>query len=185
DPRGGFPGGEAARALRRLGAEIEMWLHEHPVNRARAARGLLEANALWLWGGGGAAAGRGGADGGARRSGRAQSVAAPAAAWADDLYVDGLMRLRGIAPASAAQRWPATTGDALAVCDPGARPDGAALLALERDWLAPALARWRAGAVGSAILLAGDRAIRLQRPPWRLLMRRMRRNRPWWETLLR
>jgi len=38
-------------ALRRLGAEIEIWLHEHPVNRARSERGELPVTGLWLWGG--------------------------------------------------------------------------------------------------------------------------------------
>ncbi|HQW08745.1 MAG TPA: hypothetical protein PLC64_03190 [Steroidobacteraceae bacterium] len=44
--------GEGAAALRRLGTEIEMWLHEHPVNRARARRGVAPVSTLWLWGGG-------------------------------------------------------------------------------------------------------------------------------------
>src|SRR5262249_230225 len=39
-------------ALRRLGAEIEMWLHEHPVKAARVGRGEAPVNGLWLWGGG-------------------------------------------------------------------------------------------------------------------------------------
>lgn len=38
--------------LRRLGAEIEMWLHEHPVNAARSRRGQAPITGLWLWGGG-------------------------------------------------------------------------------------------------------------------------------------
>jgi hypothetical protein len=42
----------ATRALRRLGAEIEMWLHDHPVNDARGLRGQPPVTALWLWGGG-------------------------------------------------------------------------------------------------------------------------------------
>jgi hypothetical protein len=42
----------ATRALRRLGAEIEMWLHDHPVNDARGLRGEPPVTALWLWGGG-------------------------------------------------------------------------------------------------------------------------------------
>jgi hypothetical protein len=43
-------------ALRRLGAEIEMWLHDHAVNDARGRRGEPPVTALWLWGGGGPAA---------------------------------------------------------------------------------------------------------------------------------
>ena len=32
--------------------ELQMLLHEHPVNQAREARGELPVNSLWLWGGG-------------------------------------------------------------------------------------------------------------------------------------
>ena len=39
-------------ALRRLSTEIEMWLHEHPVNDARRRRGQTPVTGLWLWGGG-------------------------------------------------------------------------------------------------------------------------------------
>jgi hypothetical protein len=44
--------GAADPALRRLGAEIEMWLHDHAVNDARRRRGELPVTGLWLWGGG-------------------------------------------------------------------------------------------------------------------------------------
>ena len=180
DPGSGFPSGHGASALRRLGAELEMWLHEHPVNRARAERGLLQVSALWLWGGGARLA----------TGGAASAVPQPAppqpVAWAGDLYVDGLARLRGLAIASGAQPWPSAPGDMLAVCRLGARPDSQSLLALERDWLAPAFERWRNGGVQSASLLAGDRVVTLQSGGWRWrgIVRRVRRSRPWWETLL-
>ena len=48
----GMSGSSGAPALRRLRAEIEMWLHDHPVNDARARRGELPVTGLWLWGGG-------------------------------------------------------------------------------------------------------------------------------------
>jgi hypothetical protein len=51
-PRDGMPRGPGAAVLRNFGAEIEMWLHDHPLNRARTATGQLPVNALWLWGGG-------------------------------------------------------------------------------------------------------------------------------------
>jgi hypothetical protein len=35
-----------------VGAEIEMWLHDHAVNDARSRRGELPITGLWLWGGG-------------------------------------------------------------------------------------------------------------------------------------
>ena len=47
-----LPYGRDAPRIRRLMTELQMLLHEHPVNEARAARGLPAANAVWLWGNG-------------------------------------------------------------------------------------------------------------------------------------
>ncbi|MBI5918179.1 MAG: hypothetical protein HY849_02225 [Nitrosomonadales bacterium] len=47
--------GEAAVRWHSLNNEIQMLLHAHPVNEARAARGAAAINGLWLWGGGEAA----------------------------------------------------------------------------------------------------------------------------------
>jgi hypothetical protein len=47
-----LPTAADAPRLRRLSAEIEMWLHEHPVNQERVQRGRLPISALWFWGGG-------------------------------------------------------------------------------------------------------------------------------------
>lgn len=38
----------AARLWRRLQNEVQMLLHEHPLNQAREARGLLPVNSFWL-----------------------------------------------------------------------------------------------------------------------------------------
>jgi hypothetical protein len=45
-----LPQGRDAAALRRLMTEMQMVLHEHPVNLRRARAGLPTANAVWLWG---------------------------------------------------------------------------------------------------------------------------------------
>ena len=47
-----LPAASAAPELRRLGAEVEMWLHDHQANADRVKRGRLPITALWLWGGG-------------------------------------------------------------------------------------------------------------------------------------
>ncbi len=47
----GQPQGEGAAVLRRLASEIELWLHEHPVNRQRRGSALA-VSSLWPWGGG-------------------------------------------------------------------------------------------------------------------------------------
>ena len=44
--------GAGAATLRRLGSEIQMWLHDLPLNRRREQAGLPRISALWLWGGG-------------------------------------------------------------------------------------------------------------------------------------
>jgi hypothetical protein len=44
-------GGDAVRVRAWLN-EVQMLLHDHPVNLAREARGILPVNALWPWGGG-------------------------------------------------------------------------------------------------------------------------------------
>ena len=49
-----MPSGDEARAFRRLQNEVQMLWFEHPVNTARAGRGLAPVNAIWPWGSGGA-----------------------------------------------------------------------------------------------------------------------------------
>ena len=46
--------GPGAEPLLRLCAEMEMWLHQHPLNAARARRREAPLTTLWLWGGGAA-----------------------------------------------------------------------------------------------------------------------------------
>jgi hypothetical protein len=191
----GLPTGAGASELRRLASELEMWLHEHPVNQARERRGELVASGLWLWGGGGplaivAEAAAPGAPGAP-----AAAVAKLPKACAADLFVDGLWQLAGAVPAPvpvrlAAGQGAAGEGDTLVICELGSAPDPGTLERIERDWLAPALVQWQAGAWQSITLLAGTRVVTLQRDAgfmrwfevsfWRAL----RRPRPWWETLL-
>ena len=190
DPRAGMPGGQGSEPLRRLGSELEMWLHEHPVNRIRLGRRQLNANALWLWGGGATvAAGAGVAPPGAP-PGAPRGTPRGAAAWADELFIDGLARLAGLQLQPPAGRWPQAAagpqpaGEVIAVCELGAVPDERSLRSMESDWIAPALAQWRRGPARRITLLAGNRAVTLGRAPLRTLWRRLRRTRPWWETLL-
>lgn len=180
DPRAGFPAGAKGAPLRRLGAEIEMWLHEHPVNRARAARGELAASALWLWGGGASAVMC------------ALRRAPAAAAWAEDAYVDGLARVRGVDVRVPPDSWPfagtgrGEPGDAMVAfgAEVASRADSLSLMA--SGWIAPTLLHWQQGRIDTATLLAGERAFTLPRlKRWQRGWRRLRRPRPWWEILLR
>jgi hypothetical protein len=105
-----LPAAAEAPALRRLSAEIEMWLHEHPVNQRRVKRGRLPITALWFWGGGVARPGLGfepqltGAQeqdtvpastvrGAAALMARARAT--PGAAFGGDPYLHGLWRCAG------------------------------------------------------------------------------------------
>ena len=47
-----LPDGADAMHYRTLLNELQMLLFDHPLNQARAARGELAVNSLWLWGGG-------------------------------------------------------------------------------------------------------------------------------------
>lgn len=47
-----LPPGPEGRCWRVLLNEIQVLLHQHPLNAARRARGLSPVNSLWLWGGG-------------------------------------------------------------------------------------------------------------------------------------
>jgi hypothetical protein len=47
-----LPRGEQALSWHRRLNEMQMVLHDHPVNAAREERGALPANSVWLWGGG-------------------------------------------------------------------------------------------------------------------------------------
>ncbi len=50
------PQGVDALHWQRIITEVQMLLHAHPLNQARAIRGELIVNSLWLWGGGRAVA---------------------------------------------------------------------------------------------------------------------------------
>ena len=52
EPGDYLPGGPDVARHRGLLSEIEMALHDHPVNRQRISDGRPPVNSLWLWGGG-------------------------------------------------------------------------------------------------------------------------------------
>jgi hypothetical protein len=168
DVADGLPRGAPAATLRRLGAEMEMWLHEHQVNRQRERDGELPVSGLWLWG--------------------ALAVHAPAAATAtmaspagsrlygEDAYAEALWRMQSgyTAPLPAHFEAMERTGGRHVVLHP------AALQPLERCWLLPALAALRARQLSVIELLAGTQWYRLH---WWQLARFWRRRVPWWEQL--
>lgn len=138
-PMGPFmPEGPDSREWHRLSNEIQVWLHNHPVNAAREAAGLRPINSLWFWGAG--------APPGTLRS--------PAAiVHAEGTLARGLATLAGVAPSCAEHLDAAAGSDVLAVLERlqlqarylNLTDWRTELAAIERDWLAPALEALKAG----------------------------------------
>jgi len=78
--RGLLPDGRDSGRVRALVNELQMLLHEHPVNERRAASGQPLVNSVWLWGAGSAGEIRGAARG---------------VLVTDDEWLSGLWRLHG------------------------------------------------------------------------------------------
>jgi hypothetical protein len=173
DPSAGLPRGEGAAALRGLGAEIEMWLYEHPLNLERRERGELPVTTLWLWGA-------------MRHSGATSGTTSrPAHLLGQDTYAEALWRLQGKGLQALPESLDAVRLDTeadLIVLYPVLQPEGlsSALQAFEQRWLPGAwrALRWRR--VSRLTLLVGARCYRLG---WPQLARIWRARQPWWETL--
>lgn len=142
DLREHLPEGELGRRWRRLLGEAQVILHNHPVNAQRAARGELPANSVWFWGGG-------------PRPDWVRTTLAEVAS--DDPMLHGLAAIAGIAArlldaAAAAPAQGARLLDLRGVAD---------VTALERDWIAPVLARLRARASDAVELRCVDGTARI------------------------
>ncbi|MGH8179634.1 MAG: hypothetical protein ACRET2_11740 [Steroidobacteraceae bacterium] len=167
---GALAAGPGAGALRRLGAEIEMWLHGHPLNAERARRGDPPVATLWVWGGGAPAVSR-----------PAPAREITDAAFGSDAYVRGLWRLAGGETRPMPVDWAAVLGEpraqrALGVVEVAELLHANASWSLadaaveiDRRWLAPSLAALRRGALDRLQLLANDRLLTLRAAHrWRL-----------------
>jgi len=158
-----LPSGAAAAPLRRLIAEIEMWLHALPLNEARRLRGEPPVTALWPWGATG-------------RIVRPAPVPAPAAAEAfgSDAWLEGVWRLQG----SACRALPQHLEEALVapwergvlVVEAGGELQRAAhgtladaLARLDARFVSPALQALRRGELGAVTLVVNDTRVRVQR----------------------
>jgi hypothetical protein len=163
---------EHERALRRLGAEAEMWLAAHALNRAREARQQPPINSLWLCGG-------------ARAEVLPRFARAPRAVFIDgqaDPWLAGLAA-HCMASLGGAVDWlqVSTSGDALLVLPAPAQGASAQhWQRLEAQWLEPAARALRDGSVGSLRLQLAGSAWQLPDPS---PLRWLRRQRPWHERL--
>lgn len=143
-----MPAGPQGAQWRRLLAEAQTLLFDHPVNRARREAGRPPVNSLWPWG-----------------MGRLPThVAAPFdAVLCDDPVIKGLARAANLPAAAAPMRFVAKPGRTLVRLDALAGPTRAfdalawreALARLETDWFAPLLAALRAGRCRSAMIVGG------------------------------
>jgi hypothetical protein len=150
-----LPTGPDSPALRRRMSEIEMWLFEHAINRARVARGALPVNGLWLWGGG-------------------PVLERPPAIGG---WTAGNDPLFGAFPRAA--EFAAGRGSGVVVID--AVPGTPAWRDVESRWLLPAAAALRAGSLSGLELSAAQYGFSVSA---RWSRRFWRRTRPWWELLV-
>jgi len=141
-----LPSGADAMRFRALMNEVQMLLHEHPVNTEREARRAPSVNSVWLWGGGSLEP----------PSARPYSVVLAA-----DPLARGLARAAGIAerpvPRNAEAMLAAlpAEGKALAVLDSRDAD-------LERDWCEPLLTALRDGRIGMLSLHLSGRTSLLE-----------------------
>lgn len=195
-----LPGGPDAAALKRLGAELEMWLHAHPVNDARARRGELPVSTLWLWGGGTTAglhdtSAPGAATAGSHEhstalfaSATTGGAASPDLLFGSDPYVIGLLSLHDAAPRALPDHLPDLHGY------PGIQRAALvteitpllhtnphwtvfeALADLDHRFIAPALVALRRGATAAVVLIANDIQLRVERGDFLKFWRRRRQS---------
>ena len=150
-----LPRGEGASVLRRLGAEIEMWLHEHPLNRARE----LPISTLWIWGGGPQT-----------RLARSAPDALPVA-FGSDSYLGGLWRLCSGEARPLPRQLDATyAGSVVLVVETGRMSLGE----IDHHFIVPALEALRKHAVERVSILANDRCLTLRSGGGRKFWRRAR-----------
>jgi hypothetical protein len=145
DVHGYMPSGRDGARIRSRGNEIQMLLHEHPVNLRRARAGQLPVNGGWLWGFGVVPA---------------QAPALAVAGWelrVADPWLRALWQGQG-GPVST-PAWPlaAVQGATLiALEEPPAPAASESLLWLEQNLLLPLAAGLGNGSIARVELLLGD-----------------------------
>ena len=157
-----LPRGADAGPIRRLMTELQMLLHEHPVNSQRQARGAPAINAVWVHGEG--------------ILSDLSSVSLPAS-YGEDLFLRGIYRLHdqvvGMTPADAKSLLAQLRGPTVAVID-APNPES-----LETQWLVPLSRALLSGAISKLTLLFDAWQVSAGRADMFKLWRRERRPTEW------
>lgn len=131
-----LPRGRDAGGLRRLMTELQMLLHEHPVNTQRQLRGLPALNAIWVHGEGMLTE---------------PSEKSLPAARGDDVYLRGIYRLHNqsieVRPTDAVTLLKQISGPTVAVIDVTNAQT------LETQWLTPLSRALMSGAISKLTLM--------------------------------
>ena len=163
-----MPSGNGGARVRRLMNEIQMLLHEHPVNVRRIGSGALPINGLWLWGFG-------------AQDAHAAVTPSRLTGWtlqADDPWIEALWRMHGGTTAL-----PETPVDARVGADhlvartrPASGPFGEALAEVDANLLDPLRQAASAGALRRLEIHDGARVHTLDAwARWRFWRRRARK----------
>jgi hypothetical protein len=144
-----LPAGRDASRVRALVNELQMLLHEHPVNERRVARGLPAVNSVWWWGVGVAAT---------------PAAAVTGILVTDDAWLAGLWRLHGgrVRPVGEfAEVLAEESGDLRVACGSMWAGDDV-LRVTDEQVLAPARSALVAGRAGRVLLHAGRQSFDVQ-----------------------
>ncbi|HKU15802.1 MAG TPA: hypothetical protein VJQ52_15505 [Steroidobacteraceae bacterium] len=142
-----MPQGRDAGELRRLMTELQMLLHDHPVNVARLRRGVPEVNAVWFHGAG--------------EIRELQRYALPQA-FGDDLYLQGIYRLNDATVTAAPPDAQATLARLSSRAVVVVAVDD--LDVLEAAWVAPLTRALTAGAIAQLDLVLDQWRVTVKRP---------------------
>jgi hypothetical protein len=175
DVEASLPKGPQAAPFKRLGAELEIWLHSHPLNEARRRRGELPVSTLWLWGGGPAPTpAHGASDPGARQD-SASHPDPTTMAFGNDAYLFGLSSISGAGvralPSELAQVIDHSQAQRAVVVTEltpllHAQPQWTvfdAVADLDRRYIAPALTALTDDRLQGVSLIANNMALRVER----------------------
>ncbi len=173
DIKPALPAGPAANEMRRLIAEIEMWLPGTRANAARERAGMHKVTALWLWGGGLPVPQESGS----------LAVEQQSALYGGDPFLNslaGLQCLPPVHPLPASLAGLSSHASAYVESTPMSGPASEALPVLDTNWFAPAMDALRQGSLEWLTVVANDRVFDVKpHASWKF----WRRRRHWLDLL--